>query len=810
MSVAGGWILVPLVLSLLILGHGLAVERLCGLRLPPFLLPSVGLASLIAVSGLVVLHRSSARLVGPLTLAVAVAGVLANSRWRHPGTERRELLVAPLLALAAFMVFAAPSLLTGQASITGYLKLDDSATWLVLTDHVMERGRSLEGLPPTSYRRTLETWLGGGYPVGSFLPLGVSSRLAGQDPASAYQSVIAVYAAVLGLGVAAAAHAFLGRRRRAAVVGLLAVQASVFYGYAQWGGIKEAAAAALLPPLGVLATMAWREGGDRALAVTAVVGGAVVGVLGVNGVAWAGPALAVGAAGVVVRWWRSRPADDQAGGRRRHAVLGGIAIGIPGSVLVMCSTPALATINFARQTFVEGGAIAAQSELGNLLRPLPLLQAGGLWPQADFRGVEGDGPLVVWLALICVASALGAAAVAVRRRHAALPVLLGITAVGAVPALVIGSPWVDAKAMAIVSPVVLGLATVFALVAGAYPDRLTRTVGRTLLGVLAAGAVWSTVAMALDAYVAPRGRFAELRALGQGLAGQGPTLVLDFEIYADRYFLRDAESEGATDLRYRTVRRRDGNAFPYGGNAEVDDIAVEDLWEYRTIVRRRSPVSSRPPIGFELVHATHSWEAWQRASDAAAPLERLALGGGVDPTAVPACADVERLAATPGAGRLVGVRRRPPIVVALDDDHVPRQWRTPLGTVATENGTAKIPVGVSVTGRYRVWVGGAVLGRLEVGTGGRALGTVTHDLAHAGQWMRFDEVDLTAGAHEINLAYAQLLRPDVGYPPPLVGPVALTLMDDPEVVVSSTAEFRRFCDGSTYDWIEAVQTPTGP
>ena len=161
----------PLVLTVLVLGHGLAVERLCGLRLPPFLLPSLGLASLISVSGLLVLHRSTAGLAPPVALAVALAGLAANARWRQPGAERRRLAVAPLLAVAAFSVFSAPSLLTGQGSITGYLKLDDSATWLALTDHVMERGRSLEGLPPTSYRRTLETWLAGGYPVGSFLPL---------------------------------------------------------------------------------------------------------------------------------------------------------------------------------------------------------------------------------------------------------------------------------------------------------------------------------------------------------------------------------------------------------------------------------------------------------------------------------------------------------------------------------------------------------------------------------------------------------------------------------------------------------------
>ena len=83
---------------------------------------------------------------------------------------------AVLAAVAVFAVFAAPVDLSGQATFAGYIKLDDTATWLAMTDRVMEHGRSVDGLAPSTYELTLENYLATGYPVGSFLPLGSRQR----------------------------------------------------------------------------------------------------------------------------------------------------------------------------------------------------------------------------------------------------------------------------------------------------------------------------------------------------------------------------------------------------------------------------------------------------------------------------------------------------------------------------------------------------------------------------------------------------------------------------------------------------------
>ena len=47
-----------------------------------------------------------------------------------------------------FLLYGAPVILSGEATFAGYIKLDDTSTWLALTDRVMEHGHSLDGLAP--------------------------------------------------------------------------------------------------------------------------------------------------------------------------------------------------------------------------------------------------------------------------------------------------------------------------------------------------------------------------------------------------------------------------------------------------------------------------------------------------------------------------------------------------------------------------------------------------------------------------------------------------------------------------------------
>ena len=190
------WIVFPLVLALLSLGCGLLVERAAGGALPGALLLPLGLAALVVEADLATMSGATAQLAAPLAIALAVAGFgLAGGRLRRPGVW------ATACGAGAFAAYAAPIVFSGQATFAGYITLDDTATWLALTDRVMDHGRTLSGLAPSTYQQVLDDYLSGGYPLGAFMPLGLGGKLTGQDIAWLFQPTIAFYGAMLALSI---------------------------------------------------------------------------------------------------------------------------------------------------------------------------------------------------------------------------------------------------------------------------------------------------------------------------------------------------------------------------------------------------------------------------------------------------------------------------------------------------------------------------------------------------------------------------------------------------------------------------------
>ena len=198
MDLIVSWLVFPAVLLLLCGGCGLLVGSIPGVTLPGALLPGCGLAVIVVAGQLLVAADRTAELAAPVIALLALAGV-----WLGRGALARSSgLVAPLAAaLVVFAAFAAPIVLSGEATIAGFIRLDDTATWLALTDRVMEHGRSLEGLAPSSYEATLAFNLGAGYPVGVFVPLGVAANLLATDVAWLIQPYMAVLAVLLSLAL---------------------------------------------------------------------------------------------------------------------------------------------------------------------------------------------------------------------------------------------------------------------------------------------------------------------------------------------------------------------------------------------------------------------------------------------------------------------------------------------------------------------------------------------------------------------------------------------------------------------------------
>lgn len=153
MTAAGAWLLVPMMFIVLCTGIGLLAEAAVRQRVPGPFLPAVGLAGFITIAGLLTIKDATASFAAPACLAAAAAGIVLGRPWQDPrlGPATRWALGCAALAAA---IAAAPSLLSGQGSVLGYIKLDDTVIWLALIERFMDHGRDLAGLPspPTSGR----------------------------------------------------------------------------------------------------------------------------------------------------------------------------------------------------------------------------------------------------------------------------------------------------------------------------------------------------------------------------------------------------------------------------------------------------------------------------------------------------------------------------------------------------------------------------------------------------------------------------------------------------------------------------------
>ncbi len=146
--------------------------------------------------------------------------------------------------------------------------------------------------------------------------------------------------------------------------------------------------------------------------------------------------------------------------------------------------------------------------------------------------------------------------------------------------------------------------------------------------------IWSNALAYHEVNLAPRDRHEELEQIGEAIAGEGPTLMTEYEPYGVRHFLRKGDPEGASELRRRPVLLRSGRQLDKLEPADVDELADASLLVYRTLVLRRSPVASRPPSIYTRVRSGRYYDVWQRAPGSERTLlQHLPLGFG--PTSPP-------------------------------------------------------------------------------------------------------------------------------------------------------------------------------
>lgn len=754
-------------MAALAFGCGRLVELAAGERLPGSLAVTVGFALVILAGEFATLTGATAELAAPLVVGLAVAGLLLG-----PMRLPRPDFWALGAAVAVFAVFAAPVVLSGEATFAGYIKLDDTATYFAMTDRVMEHGRDLSGLAPSTYEATLATTLAIGYPTGVLMPIGIGHQLLGYDLAWIFQPYIAFLAAMLVLSLYALLAPLVPSRPLRAFAAFVAAQPAILFGYSLWGGIKELGGAWLFALLAVLVPWTLRPGASaRAVLPLAAVCAAIVCVLSLPAAAWLAPALLVAGVLMVRRPVKSLP----------------VRLGVFAVAIVALAVPAIVA---AVEWLPKVSGFRSESELANLFGPLSELQAFGIWPVGDFRLRPDDAaPTYVLIALVIAAGILGVWW-AWRRGAWELPAYLAIVGLGSGAVVLVSSPWVSAKAIAMASPAFLAAA----LAGCAALLGLGRRVEAVVAAVaITGGVLWSNALAYNEVSLAPRGQLHELEAIGREFAGQGPALMTSYEPYGVRHFLRRSDPESASELRRRFVYLRDGSVLDKGESADIDRFRLDGILDYRTLVLRRGPAASRPPSVYRLVRSGRYYEVWQRPeSSGATILEHLSLGNATQAAAVPRCADVLRLAreAEAASGSLVAATRPEAIPVV-----------TP-----SLSGTASARIDVPETGRYTAWLAGDWFGRSSVEIDGREVGSKRAELNWPGLFTDLGTVELAAGPHTMDLTYDPGgPRPGSGGPPFSFGPLTLSREDARDTVRTiSPSDARALC-GRRLDWIEAVR-----
>jgi hypothetical protein len=818
MSLLLAWLVFPAVMLALCLGCGLLADRAAGRGTidGPLLAPA-GLATLIVIAGLLTMQGGTARAATPACALAAVVGYALNHQRLRRVTRNRWLIV---VAATAFLAYAAPILFTGSATFAGYIKLDDTATWMAMTDRVMTHGRDLSGVAPSTYSATLAYTLGSGYPLGSLVPWGVGAALTGQDLAWVFQPYLAFLGALLAMTAYALLGPFFSRRWTLATAAFVASQPALLYAYSLWGGIKEMTAAVCIALTAAVVPALLRRITAkplRSVLPIAIAAAATLVTLTVGGALWLIVVLA--ATFVIVAATKNR----------RTLVRATASFVVLGAALAI---PALRTANYVLRSgtgFTEqgtssgggggggggGGAAAAAAApspdqiataLGNLIHPLSTLQVFGIWPASDFRtGSRASGLTHVLIAVLILTAVLGLA-YAIRRRAWGVALYGTGTAIGCLVLAHYGSPWVDGKAMATASPMALVLA---AAAIGVMVDRVHPAIPIAVAAALTIGVLWSNVLAYGGVNVAPRGQLHELQQIGEQFAGKGPALLNEYQPYGVRHFLRHLDAEAPSELRIRPVFLVRGGSLSKAQYADIDEFQYPSLAPYNTLVLRRSPSASRPPSSFKLARAGHWYDVWERDPAAPEVLAHLGAGTPVEPTGIIPCTQVKQLAKIAGpSGRLATVFRAPAVVYDLNTFSHPAAWTDPAGAdlLPGTTGSAKGQIYVANPGTYHVWVGGSVRSRLTVLVDGLRIGSATNQLNVNGQWTDYGSTSLGPGNHTVELRSAgpDLVPGSAGLAPPL-GPLELSLgADNATVTYLATSHASSLC-GRAVDWIEAVK-----
>lgn len=798
---AGSVFTLPALFLLLCVGLGLLV-RAAAPSLPGLLVLPIGFSFMVILGQFGVRYAPSVT-VGVIVLA-AVVGLVLGRRALRPSST---LLDCSSVVGATYVVLVAPVLLSGRATMPNFLRDSTTGTHIAGARALLAHGVNMTSEPNTSNGLYLKNYFGNAYPSGGHVPLGVLEALLPMNAIWLWAPYLAIVLALVAPSSAFILKALGLPRALALLGGVVAAVPALVVGYDWQGSVKEISALpalVLMPALlmaGARTTRPFRLADVIGLAVA---GGASVACIGVPAVAWIIVAGSIACLSTVVRE------------RSRHPLRVGVKVGamLAGATAVT-GLPTLvnAAASFRTANSFSASNPTAANDPGNLLQPIHAVQGLGIWLSEDHRVDPSEysnltyGLIGVALLLAIVGTVCG-----VRNRSWTWLAWLGGTSAVWWLLTVKGTTWTDAKLIVLMSPTLLIL--VFYAIAMLFAPRLR--LERFLAAVVVTVGVLGSVALQYHATnLLPTDRYAELIAIDEAFAGEGPAYLPDFDEYA--FAAMPHINVVGPGFGYRpdwAAFLRGGSSLPYGSSVDLGRADLLTLEHTPIIIARNGPAQSRPPSSFARVWTGRFYTVWRNSGPRPAYILPVS-GTGVVASAAgrPSCTAIAALAGRARRDHLVlRVALRPrSISLALNARSAQPSplWTTKGGgLLLAGQGRARIRIRVPTSGVWRLWLQGDVGRTLEARVDGLSVGSVGYQSGGSGQYLTPLAADLEPGAHLLELTRGGgSLAPGDGN---ITGLHSLVL--EPPGGSASTvrnvaaSRWRSICR-ETVDWVELVPRP---
>lgn len=754
------WALVPLLLVLLCYGLGLTLSLAVRKPLSSTLATVIGFLAMTIVGSLTTMSTDIAPYTSLIFAVVSVAGLFVCAIWC-----RAYIRLDYLPALAGFLTyigFSMPVVAYGSPSWAGWIKLDDTGTWFAITDRIMNVGNSIPSVVNSTFDRVIAVYLGGNqfnyggqngghfsYPLGSFIPFGVISKLTGVEKAWIFQPYLSLTAGLGAMIFVLILRAHLSNRVLLVAICSLSMLASTIYSYVMWGGIKEIV---LIIPLATFSYSFFEildKGLNREHSLSALV--AIFGLFFIGGKTSLGIVFPILLVGLLIKLWQKNL-------KAFYTTIGMSGAAVLLFVYMLNSGNAILTKFFVPQV----------PDTGNLVRSLNPFQVMGIWPSQDFREDPLNIPSTILLISIAILFTLFGLYSAIKAHLWAVPALLTSLLCIVAYSYFYAGIWLTGKAMAVASPffvlaALMGVHYAWVRAQDSSNSNFWNWKIHYLVVIsavtISSGVLISDVMTYKNVSLAPYSQMNELETIGRLFAGQGPALMTEYSVFGSRYFLRKLDAEAASELRVHVIPMSDGSQLSKGAAADISLFDSDTINYYNLLVLRKSATASRPPLNYKLIWSGTHYDVWKRIAGAPKIWKMLSLGNNFSPGAAPSCKVVDAfLSSRTKAERIFAVVRDKSYMVDFANGDLPTGWRSlPYGAVAVDRPSTdgfSRTFSVDETRRYDVSLAGSFPGQLTLLVDGEQI-YVNHSLFENNNslTMTLAAVQLSAGRHVLTVLY---------------------------------------------------------